>query len=410
MYDGSGLVSYGVDIDKPFVFVIANYRVNGFGFLPGKEVLEDGASNLGLLDQRLALEWVADNIAHFGGDPDKVSIWGESAGAWSVFNQLALYGGERKYKGKDLFRGAIMASGSALPAQPIDSPKAQEVYDRVVNRAGCDGSTDTLQCLRQVDYKTFLDAISSAPGMLSYTSLGLSYLPRPDGDTLPESPEVLARKGKYVPVPVIAGDQEDEGTLFALFQSNLTTTDGLIEYLQKYYYPSASAKELTEFIKTYGEGTDAITQNSPYGTGLSNEIFPGFKRRASIIGDLLFTLTRRLFLKDALATNPSLPSWSYLASYDYGTPILGTFHGGDILQVFFGIKDNYAAKSIRQYFINFVYHLDPNGDGNEYPSWPEWTDGGAMMKFTADKAWTIEDDFRPESFSWLSENSDAVQM
>lgn len=100
MYDGSSLVSHGVNINEPFIFVAVNYRVNGFGFMPGKEVLEDGASNLGLLDQRMGLEWVADNIAAFGGDPDKVTIWGESAGALSVADQMVLYGGDNKYKGE----------------------------------------------------------------------------------------------------------------------------------------------------------------------------------------------------------------------------------------------------------------------------------------------------------------------
>lgn len=87
MYDGTGLVNYGVEINRPFVFVAVNYRVAGFGFMPGKEAMEGGAGNLGLLDQRMGLQWVADNIASFGGDPDKVTIWGESAGAISVLCQ-----------------------------------------------------------------------------------------------------------------------------------------------------------------------------------------------------------------------------------------------------------------------------------------------------------------------------------
>lgn len=78
MYDGSSLVKDSVAQGKPVIFVAVNYRVGGFGFLPGKEILKDGSANLGLLDQRLGLNWVADNIAAFGGDPDKVTIWGES--------------------------------------------------------------------------------------------------------------------------------------------------------------------------------------------------------------------------------------------------------------------------------------------------------------------------------------------
>lgn len=62
------------------ILVTVNYRLGAFGFLGGREVLADGAANLGLLDQRMGLEWVADNIAAFGGDPDAVTILGESAG------------------------------------------------------------------------------------------------------------------------------------------------------------------------------------------------------------------------------------------------------------------------------------------------------------------------------------------
>lgn len=88
MYDGSGWVEQSVALGKPIIMVTVNYRVGGFGFLPGAEILADGSANLGLLDQRSGLEWVADNIAAFGGDPDKVTIWGESAGAISVLDQV----------------------------------------------------------------------------------------------------------------------------------------------------------------------------------------------------------------------------------------------------------------------------------------------------------------------------------
>jgi carboxylesterase type B len=123
MYDGSLWVRESMKINQPIIVVTVNYRVGGFGFLPGKEVLADGSANLGLLDQRLGLQWVADNIAAFGGDPDKVTIWGESAGAISVFDHMVLYDGDHTYKNKPLFRGAIMNSGSVIPADPVDCPK-----------------------------------------------------------------------------------------------------------------------------------------------------------------------------------------------------------------------------------------------------------------------------------------------
>lgn len=113
-YNPTSFLSQAIDQDQPFVFVAVNYRVAGFGFMPGKEILADGSANLGLLDQRMGLEWVADNIAAFGGDPTKVTIWGESAGAISVFDQMAMYGGDITYNGQALFRGAIMDSGSIV--------------------------------------------------------------------------------------------------------------------------------------------------------------------------------------------------------------------------------------------------------------------------------------------------------
>lgn len=94
MYDGSNVVARSVELGKPVVFAAVNYRVGGFGFLGGKEVLAEGSANLGLLDQRLGMQWVADNIASFGGDPDKVTLWGESAGAISIFDQLIANNGK----------------------------------------------------------------------------------------------------------------------------------------------------------------------------------------------------------------------------------------------------------------------------------------------------------------------------
>ncbi|TDZ18814.1 putative secreted lipase [Colletotrichum orbiculare MAFF 240422] len=409
MYDGTGLVQHGVDMSKPFVFVAVNYRVAGFGFLPGKEVLADGAANLGLLDQRMGLEWVADNIAAFGGDPAKVTIWGESAGAISVFDQMALYGGDNTYRGKPLFRGAIMNSGSITPTDPVDCPKGQAVYDKVVDRAGCGGAADTLNCLRGVDYTTFLNAVTSVPGILSYSSVALSYLPRPDGRTLPASPDVLAQQGRYAAVPMIIGDQEDEGTLFGLFQPNLTTTDRLVAYLKDYYFATASEAQIRAYVANYDDGLPAVVAGSPHRTGLLNEIFPGFKRRSAVLGDLVFTLTRRVFLTLAAAAHPGVPSWSYLASYNYGTPILGTFHGSDLLQVFYGVKDNYAARSIRTYYANFVYALDPNvGSAGQYPNWPRWSQGQNLVQFFADKATLLKDDFRKAASDWILNNAGSL--
>lgn len=402
MYDGSTWVQESIAEGKPIIFVSVNYRVGGFGFLPGKEILADGSSNLGLLDQRLGLKWVADNIAAFGGDPSKVTVWGESAGAISVFDQMALYGGDNTYNGKALFRAAIMNSGSLVPADPVDCPKGQIIYDTVVAAAGCSSSSDTLGCLRTVPYSTLLNATNAVPGLLSYSSIALSYLPRPDGSVLTASPEVLLATGQYAKVPFIVGDQEDEGTLFALFQSNITTTAQIVTYLKDFFFHSASTAQIEELVATY---PDITTDGSPFRTGSANSWYPQFKRIAAILGDLTFTLTRRSFLDIANQVNPTVPSWSYLSSYDYLTPIMGTFHAGDILQVFFGVLPNYASQSFKAYYLSFVNTMDPNeGTSGLFRDWPQWSASKQLMNTYATGATLITDDFRSDTYQYILDN------
>ncbi|KAF2452224.1 alpha/beta-hydrolase [Karstenula rhodostoma CBS 690.94] len=406
MYDGSSLVASSISEGKPIVFVAVNYRVGGFGFLPGKEILKDGSANLGLLDQRLGLKWVADNIAAFGGDPDKVTIWGHSAGAISVADQMVLYDGDNTYKGKPLFRAGIMNSGSLAPAKPVDDAKGQAVYDLVVKNAGCSSSIDTLACLRSKDYTTFLNAANSVPGILSYSSVSLSYLPRPDGRALTASPDALVAAGKYAKVPFIVGDQEDEGTLFGLFTPNLTSTQDVAKYLSTVFFPTADTKTLSGFVATY---QNTLEDGSPFRTLLLNNWYPQFKRISAIIGDFTFTLARRLFLESTSTVFPDVPSWSYLSTYDFGTPILGTFHGSDLLQVFYGIKPNNAAKSIRAYYLSFVYNLDPN-KGSGLDNWPQWKTGQQLKGFGANSNTLLKDDFRSDSAAFLKTNLKAFYI
>ncbi|KAF9888255.1 hypothetical protein FE257_008824 [Aspergillus nanangensis] len=405
MYDGKPWVEASVEQGKPLIVVTVAYRIGGFGFLPGQEILEEGSSNAGLLDQRLGLQWVADNIGHFGGDPDKVTIWGESAGAWSVFDQMAMYDGDNTYKDKHLFRGAIMNSGSFLPASPMDSPKAQGIYDTVIESAGCSSVSDTLQCLRELNYTSLLDATSSVPAMLGYQSLALSYLPRPDGKVLTSSPDQAALNAQLAPVPFIVGDQEDEGTLFALFQSNIATEDDLINYLGTVFFPDASKDLLNELIDLYA---DTATNGSPFRTGPLYNIYPEFKRLAAIIGDYEFTLSRRILLE---ASNANVPSWSYLSSYDQGTPVLGTFHGSDILQVFFGILPNYASDAFHTYYISFVNSLDPN-DGNDgtFDEWPQWDKNGFLLNMYSSHSELIADDFRSQAAEFFKTNMGSLRL
>lgn len=308
--------------------------------------------------------------------------------------------------------GPLLKGGfpTQIPADPLDCPKGQVVYDSVVENAGCAAAADTLECLRALPYENFLNAANGVPGFLSYQSVALSYLPRPDGVVLPDSPEVLAEKGQYAAVPMIIGDQEDEGTIFALFQSNISTNQQLLQYLSTYFFADATTAQLGAFLDTYPED---ITAGSPFRTGILNALYPQYKRIAAILGDLVFTLTRRGFLEYTGAVRPDVPSWSYLASYDFGTAFLGTFHGSDLLQVFFGVANNYASNSIRTYYYNFLYNLDPNVGVGSYPDWPEWKDtggGNQLAWFFADSQSQLADTFRNESYTYIFDNVAAFHI
>ncbi|KAN0113160.1 cholinesterase [Hyaloscypha variabilis] len=405
-YDASELISTSVAQGKDIIYVAVNYRVGGFGFLAGKEILEDGSANIGNLDQRLGLQWVADNIAKFGGDPSKVTIWGESAGSISVFNQMALYNGDNTYKGKPLFRAALMDSGSVVPADSVDCPRAQDIYNTVVDKAGCSGSSDTLACLRNIDYETFLKATTFVPGVFDYQSVALSYLPRPDGVVITQSPDILAQNGQFAKVPFIIGDQEDEGTLFSLAQSNISTTDELVDYLSTVFFHDATVEQIQDLVATYPDDPSA---GSPYRTGALNEIYPQYKRLASILGDLAFTLTRRIFLNISSSVHPSVPSWSYLASYDYGTPVLGTFHASDILTTY-GITPGFATTSIQSYYISFFKTMDPSNGTTGPPSWPQWSEGNELMNFLAASNVLLADDFRSESYNYVVASKSSLHI
>jgi carboxylesterase type B len=270
----------------------------------------------------------------------------------------------------------------------------------VVAAAGCSSAPDSLACLREVDYATFLNATNSVPALLSYTSVALSYLPRPDGTIFTKSPDILGQEGKFAKVPIIIGDQEDEGTLFALFQSNITTTDELVDYLLTIFFHDANTTVIEGLVALY---SDYTTDGSPFRTGIFNNWYPEFKRLAAILGDLTFTLTRRATLQIATSVTPNIPVWSYLSSYDYGTPIMGTFHGSDILQVFFGIYPDYASASFRAYYISFVNHLDPNM-GNNYPEWPQWSKNKQLLNTYSTFSTLITDNFRSDIVEYLLAN------
>ncbi|KAF2163889.1 hypothetical protein M409DRAFT_25667 [Zasmidium cellare ATCC 36951] len=416
-YDGSSIVRRSIALDEPIVYVSVNYRSSGFGFLAGQELADEHSTNLGLRDQRLGLQWAAENVEAFGGDPEKVTIWGESSGSISVFDQTVVNGGDNTNNGKPLFRGAIMDSGSVIPAEDVTTSKPQAIFDTVAASAGCGSSTDKLSCLRAVDYTTFLNAVSSVPPLTSYSSLDLSYLPRPDSgdDFFAESPEISLRAGRFAKLPLIIGDQEDEGTLFALNQGNITTNEDLVAYLASYFPNSPNALEDVAALASNYPDQPLLGQpgGSPFNTGGLNNLYPQFKRLAAILGDITFTLTRRLYLHNLhllphLPQNPPFPTYSYISTYLHPLPLLGTFHGSDIIYAYGLLGDqDPITRVVQTYYVRFVNALDPNANGTV--AWPQWSDEGGripqVLRFLGDGEVQVGGDgFREGAYGYLVAN------
>ncbi|KAK4504449.1 hypothetical protein PRZ48_005365 [Zasmidium cellare] len=408
-YDGGSIIRKSISVKEPVIYVSVNYRLGGFGFLAGNELADEHSTNLGLRDQRLALQWVAENIAAFGGDPDKVTIFGESAGSISVFDHTVINGGDNTYRGKPLFRGAIMSSGCQLPALDVRTQRAQKAFNTVVKQANCDLPTASqrLTCLREVDYTTYLNAANSVPGLFSYQSFVISYFPRPDpgDDFYSSSPETSLAAGNFAKIPIIIGDQEDEGSLFALFSPNLTTNDDLAEYLVYYFPQSPTAEQnVRELLATYpDQSLLGQPAGSPFRTGPLNNLYGQFKRLAAVRGDFTFNLlARRTYLH---YISSSVNSWSYLSSYLYGTPILGTFHSSDLIFTFGMLGDadvNPITDAIQTFLVSFV-NLDPNVLRGTREEWPMWNESEpTLLNFlAAGETKLVPDDFREESYQYL---------
>lgn len=301
-----------------------------------------------------------------------------------------------------------MDSGALAPVQPVDGPRAQKVYNALVAQTGCALAKNTLACLRAAPYDTFFAAALSVGDIAGFSSVALPYIPRPDGITLTLSPEILARQGNFARVPFIIGDQEDEGTVFSLVQSNLTTAADLENYLETVIYLDATKSQVQQLLATYPDDPAA---GSPFRTGTDNVIYPQYKRLAAILGDATFTLIRRNFLQLVNAVAPTVRTYSFLNTYDYGTPVVGTSHASDLAHIF-GAIPGPVTETILAYYISFFTTLDPNQSGVQgLRTWPLWAKGNNLLNFTAaGGSELLPDTFRSASFAVLKANQASFRI
>ena len=208
------------------VVVSMNYRLGPFGFLAHPELTEElgGASgNLGLMDQRLALAWVRDNIEAFGGDPNNVTLFGESAGGLSVCAHLAAP------SSRGLFSRAISQSG--LCDTPLsDLAESEAIGANYATRVGCTTPGEVVSCLRARSVDELMSD-GLAGGVLDELSNSRSFWPSLDGAFLTEGFAAAAAGGRLASVPTIMGWNADEGTLFVFLAEQGEETVDMSTYL-----------------------------------------------------------------------------------------------------------------------------------------------------------------------------------
>ncbi|KAL5483591.1 hypothetical protein ACEPAI_8823 [Sanghuangporus weigelae] len=252
------------------VAVELEYRLGVFGFLPGAEVKKNGALNAGLLDQQFALQWIQQFIHLFGGDPNQVTIWGESAGAGSVLQHLVAHGGNTQ---PPLFHQATTSS-TFLPSQyNFDDPVPEKLYSEVVQLTGCSNATDTFQCLVNVDAATLEGANVEVNESGFFGTFVM--VPVVDGDFIVERPIVTIERGTLNANSFVAMTNTFEGGIFV--NSNFSSEITLIDYVTQ-LFPLFDDDQIQMAVQNYENiGLESVNDQAIAIMGESIFICPTYR-------------------------------------------------------------------------------------------------------------------------------------
>jgi para-nitrobenzyl esterase len=351
--DGTHLAHKGV------VVVSMNYRLGLFGFLalPGlaDESSQHGAGNYGLMDQTAALEWVKRNIGAFGGDPNNVTIFGESAGSFSVSAQMA------SPLAQGLFVHAIGESGAAFDSQGLSFPLAAEQEKKDAAWTLATFGTSDLAALRSISAQDLMTKMSAQPPT-TRSPIG----PDVDGYFLPEGVPQIYREGKQAHVPLLAGWNRDEPSALAVNYPQPPTMQSLRETAEKTFGSRAE-----DFLKVYPDGSDEEAVRSSI----------------NFAGDTFIAFSTWERLQAQVATGGQ-PVYRYhferpSPADKYHPAGSGAFHSDEIEYVFGTLdsrpdavwqpEDQQLSDLIETYWTNFAKSGDPNG--GDAPKWRQY-DGG----------------------------------
>lgn len=342
-YDGASFADQG-DV----VVVTINYRLGVLGFLHlgeigGEEYATSG--NCGILDQVAALQWVQENISKFGGDPNNVTIFGESAGAMSVGVLLGFPSAQ------GLFNKAILQSGAAANAHPAAT--ATKVAGHLLAALQVDPTN--LSKLEELPVETLLQAADLLPSM----SLG----PVVDGISLPKPPEQAIAEGSAKDVAILIGTNKDEFNIFTVFDPEWKNTD--------------ETKVRALFEKTFGPLVPVLSHQFAENQPLTQELFN------KIVTITIFTHPAQKLAE--LQANQGAPVWMY--RFDWETPVFnGALKATHALEIPFiwntldttgtenftgsSPKRQIVANQMHQAWINFARNGNPNTD--DLPEWPAY--------------------------------------
>ncbi|TDZ14146.1 putative secreted lipase [Colletotrichum orbiculare MAFF 240422] len=398
-FEGTSITKISKQLEKPIVLVSINYRLGPFGFLNGKEMAELGLLNIGMLDQRLALHWLQENIGAFGGDPKKVTLAGESAGAVSIYSHMMAYGG----RDDGLFRGAILESGGAFPLTLPDTASFQSTFDSLLSKTNCSslvtaGAEEKLACIRTLPVDVFRANVGSSTGQSV------------DGDFSRTSIQRALPDGKYLKVATIVGTNTDEGTTSA--PTGINTTEQLFDPVSKgYFRPQPLPNDtVSTLIKMY---STKPSLGCPYNTGTA-QFSSGVldKMACSIFGDIVQIGPARM-IAQTLARD-GVPVYRYRfnhLSYNSSSFSKGIGTGVEQEYVFSNVASNNPwdrnmAYQMSAAWISFAHDLDPNTAiaDTGLPSWPRYGKEANSMVLNGFGSWIERDTDRSDAVQYIIDN------
>ncbi|MEE2963496.1 MAG: carboxylesterase family protein [Acidobacteriota bacterium] len=352
LYDGIELAKQGV------VVVTFNYRLGVIGFLAHPQLTaestHESSGNYGLLDQVAALEWVQRNIHQFGGDPARVTIFGESAGgrAVSLLMVSPLTDG--------LFHRAAAQSGAVRGVSTLLAVREQAGV-RLAEAVGCAGRPDPLRCLRARPFEE-----------LAIAAARFDTGPIVDGWLIPEDPRVVYAEGRQHDVPMIIGGNADEGTFSTLGRRTPITT--VADY--EAYVRGSVATGADEVLARYRAGAD-------------DEVYQTLNRFDTDRG-----VARHARQHGRWVSAGRAPTFVYLfarVSPHHRWTRLGATHTAELPYLFGNLQfaarqgrlstlelaDRRLSQAMMRYWTRFAETGDPNGDGR--PVWPAYADDETLL-------------------------------